>query len=39
MPQYSDAYRIQGKKLKPGTISIHAMVLFSIASEIYTSFD
>jgi hypothetical protein len=39
MPNFSDEYRNQGKKLKTGTNSILAMVIFSIASEIYTSFD
>jgi len=39
MPNFSDEYRNQGKKLKTGTNSIMAMVIFSCASEIYTSFD
>jgi hypothetical protein len=38
-PNSSDEYRNQGKKLKTGTNSIMAMVIFSCASEIYTSFD
>jgi hypothetical protein len=36
---FSDEYRNQGKKLKTGTNSTMAMVIFSCASEIYTSFD
>jgi len=39
MPNFSDEYRNQGKKLKTGSNSILAMVIFSSASEIYTSFD
>jgi len=38
-PIFSDEHRNQGKKLKSGTNSILAMVIFSRASEKYTSYD
>jgi hypothetical protein len=38
-PNSSDEYRNQGKKLKTGTNNIMDMVIFSYASEMYTSFD
>jgi hypothetical protein len=39
MPNSSDEYRDQGKKLKTNTNSIMAMVIFLCAGEIYILFD
>jgi hypothetical protein len=39
MSHSSDEYKYQGKKIKTGSNSIMAMVVFSYASEIYTLFN